>query len=76
MDDEALEAIAESDAHARWVVEHHLPQPSTGQGRRRCTICDQWWPCDMVGLAALAVLRTRQIARPVQLPPSELGGES
>lgn len=59
-----LETIAESEAHARWVVEHHV---GTGTERPRCAICDRWWPCDLVGLAALAVTLADRLDR---VPPA------
>jgi hypothetical protein len=54
-----LEAIAEGDRHAEWVLDNHRPR-LWQEGRQRCTSCDAWWPCDTVGLAALAVLRRRE----------------
>lgn len=57
-----LEAIAESDEHARWVVEHHVPNLGLGGTRFRCGICEAWYPCDLVGLAALAVLNAQKAA--------------
>lgn len=49
-----LEVIAESDAHARWILENHIGV-GPDEKRQRCALCEQWWPCDIVGLAALAV---------------------
>jgi hypothetical protein len=56
----SLQCIAESDMHARWIVANHV---GNGTERERCVICDRWWPCDPVGLAALAVLRSEDAAR-------------
>jgi hypothetical protein len=55
-----LEAIAEGDAHAAWIVKHHV---GNGTERPRCVLCDEWWPCDELSLAALAVLRAREAER-------------
>lgn len=55
-----LEAIAEGDCHARWIVERHI---GNGAERERCTICEQWWPCDLVGLGALAILNAERAER-------------
>jgi hypothetical protein len=55
-----LEEIAEGDPHARWVVANHV---GNGKERPRCTICDAWWPCDLVSLAALAVLHADTVKR-------------
>lgn len=59
-----LDAIAESEAHARWVVTNHV---GNGTERPRCAICEQWWPCDLVGLAALAVMLAERLER---MPPA------
>ena len=55
-----LAEIAESDDHAQWIVEHHTGQTMVDGARSRCTYCETWWPCALVELAALAVLRSRQ----------------
>ena len=59
MTPEQLADVAESDEHARWIVRTHT-EDGTGDGRHRCTVCDSWWPCDLLGLAALAVLRKEE----------------
>lgn len=58
-----LENIAESVTHARWVVDHHVGQ---GEGRQRCAICETWWPCDLVSVAATAVLLADRILSPTE----------
>lgn len=55
-----LENIAESVTHARWVVANHV---GNGTERPRCVICDTWWPCDLVSVAATAVLLADRIGR-------------
>jgi hypothetical protein len=60
MNQQELEELAEDVEHARWIVEQHVRAPSDGPGRGRCSRCEQWWPCDLVMLAALAVLRTEE----------------
>jgi hypothetical protein len=52
--------IAESPAQARWVVDQHISSGPVGS-RQRCALCGSWWPCDMVGLAALAVHLSEQL---------------
>jgi hypothetical protein len=66
-----LETIAESDAHARWIVDNHGASVRFGM-RPRCTICEQWWPCDLASLAALAVLNAEKLKRVMQ---AALGSE-
>lgn len=53
-----LATIAESEKHARWIVENHT---SNGTERPRCEVCDTWWPCNTLGLAALAVLQANEL---------------
>jgi hypothetical protein len=55
-----LDGIAESVTQCRWVVEHHV---GTGEGRQRCAICETWWPCDLVSVAATAVLLADRVGR-------------
>lgn len=55
-----LEAVAEGDAHAAWIMEHHV---GNGTERPRCVVCDTWWPCNEASLGALAVLRAREAER-------------
>lgn len=57
-----LHAIAESPAHARWVLDHHVGGERYGT-RQRCPICETWWPCDLAGIAALAVQADAENAR-------------
>lgn len=59
MTDDELAEVAESDAHAQSVLDQHIPSGPL-DGRRRCAICESWWPCDLVSLAALAVLRRQE----------------
>jgi hypothetical protein len=62
MADTNIAEVAESDAHARWIIEQHVAGEAYG-ARHRCTICAEWWPCGMVGLAALAVEAQTEVAR-------------
>lgn len=55
-----LEQIAENTTHAQWIVTNHV---GNGTERPRCVICDTWWPCNEVGLAARAVLNAREANR-------------
>lgn len=57
-----LAAIAENDEHAAWIVASHVGGERYGT-RQRCAVCDEWWPCGMLGLAALAALRAREVER-------------
>ena len=51
-----LEELAEGIGYACGIVESHKPV-NPEPWRTRCPICDTWFPCDLVSLAALAVLR-------------------
>jgi len=62
-----LDSIAESVTQCRWVVEQHTGR---GEGRKRCAICETWWPCDLVSVAATAVLLADRLSRPVECPTS------
>lgn len=59
MDD--LDELAECIGYAREIVKSHVP-PNQGPGRTRCPICDAWYPCDLISLAALAVLKDDALA--------------
>jgi hypothetical protein len=51
-----LEEIAESNEQAQWILDHHEPVDGERVPRERCRICDEWWPCDLASMAALALL--------------------
>lgn len=57
---ETLEDLADGIEHAQWVVKNHVPI-NYGAGRTRCPLCDQWHPCELVSLAALAVLKHNEL---------------
>jgi len=56
-----LEDLADGIGYARGIVVSHRPV-NPGPGRTRCPICDTWHPCDLVSLAALAVLKDQERA--------------
>lgn len=60
--EELLDELAENIEHARWLVDNHK-RTETGGPRERCPICEAWWPCDKVMLAALAVKQEAENAR-------------
>jgi hypothetical protein len=57
--DAELLDLAESVNHAHWLLNDHVAGDRYG-ARARCKACESWWPCDKVGLAALAVVFARQ----------------
>lgn len=59
MNTEMLESVADSDNSARAIVAEHI---GNGTERPRCTICETWWPCDIVALAARAALNADALA--------------
>lgn len=56
-----LSELAEGIGYARSIIDSHAPV-NPGPGRTRCPVCEAWYPCDLVSLAALAVLEHNQRA--------------
>ncbi len=63
---DSLEDLAEGIVYAESVLHSHRPV-NPGPGRTRCPVCDAWYPCDLVSLAARVALdraeNTRLTAR-------------
>lgn len=57
----SLEELAENIEHARWLIDNHVPV-RWSEHRTRCPICECWYPCAVVELAATALLQEREAA--------------
>lgn len=55
-DRDTLKTLADGIDHAAWLTENHVPSHQDASIRARCTICEEWFPCALVSMAALAVL--------------------
>lgn len=61
MSDETLEDMAEGPRYAESILQTHKPV-HPGPGRTRCPVCDAWYPCDLVSLAARVMLDRADLA--------------